>query len=143
MGITSICYEQIAWDQAFRGHAVKTWDRICEERYFNMEINCVLIKKCTSHHMNCWKERNEQCHEPTKQREYVTKWSKTLESKILRSNKTDAMRCLRNNKVNYELKTTACMQQRNRYLMSVLKDSKEERNNRDMRSDMKINEDEG
>ena len=106
-----------------------------------MELNHIIVKACTSHYMDCWRERNKQYHEPQKQREYVIEWAKALETRILRSNKTDAIRCLRNNKVNYESKSTACLHERNRHLMSIYKASKKERNNGDMRSYMRIHED--
>ena len=71
----------------------------------------------------------------------MIEWAKMLETKIFRSNKIDAIRYLRNNKVNYESKSTAWLHQRNRHLMSFYKALKEERNNGDMRSYIRIHED--
>ena len=79
-------------------------------------------------------ERNEQFHDPDKQRKYVLEWTETLETKILQSNKVNAIRCLRQNVVRVEDKTTKYLQLRNRYLMKVLKDDKEDERNGDVRS---------
>jgi hypothetical protein len=118
---------------------VKIWSRECKDHFFNQELNRRIVKMCTTHYMDYWRERNEQFNEPQKQREYVVEWSKALEVKILRSNKVDAIRCLRNNSVNYESKSIAYLQQRNRYLMRVYKESKIEENNRDIRSYIRVN----
>ena len=128
----------LGWEQAFRGYVVKIWDRICEDKYFNKELNHIIVKACTFYYMDCWRERNEQFHDPNKQREYVVEWSKALEEKIIRSNKINAIRCLRNNKVNYEMNSIRSLHHRNRYLMSVYKASKDEENNGDLRSYMRI-----
>jgi len=66
---------------------------------------------------------------------------KDLEIKILQSNKIEAIRCLRNNKINYETTSIAGMHRRNRHLMSVFKASKNETNNGDMRSYMRMHDD--
>ena len=99
--------KNLGWEQAYRGYVVKIWNSACEDMYFNAELNRIIVKACTSHYIECWRERNEQYHKPQKQRKYVIEWAKTLEIKILRSNKIDAIRCLRNNKVSYESKSTA------------------------------------
>ena len=69
----------------------------------------------------------------------MVEWSKALEEKIIRSNKINAIRCLRNNKVNYETNSIRSLHHRNRYLMNVYKASKDEENNEDLRSYMRIN----
>ena len=114
---------------------------MCRDKYFNAEMNRIIVKACTVHYMDCWRDRNEQFHETRKQREYVIKWSKDLEIKILQSNKIEAIRCLRNNKINYETTSIAGMHRRNRHLMSVFKASKNETNNGDMRSYMRMHDD--
>ena len=97
-------------------------------------MNRCIVKKCTSHYVECWMERNEQFHDPDKQRKYMLEWTETLETKILQSNKVNAIRCLRQNVVRVEDKTTKYLQLRNRYLMKVLKDDKEDERNGDVRS---------
>ena len=69
--------------------------------------------------MECWFERNEQFHDEDKQRKYVLEWTKALEERILKSNKVNAIRCLQQNKVRLEDKTTNYLQSRNKYLMKV------------------------
>ena len=73
----------IGWENAFRGYVVKRWKKECNDRYFNEDMNRCIVKKCTSHYMECWMERNEQFHNPDKQRKYVLEWTETLEIKIL------------------------------------------------------------
>ena len=124
----------IGWENAFRGYVVKQWMNECKDRYFNEDVNRYIVKKCTSHYMECWKERNEQFNDPVKQRAYVIEWSKTLESKILQSNKVNAIRYLRHNVVWFEDKTTKYLQSRNRYLMKMYKEDKEETSNDNIRS---------
>ena len=70
---------------------MKEWDRECTNRYFNSEMNRIIVKLCMLHYVECWRDRNEKYHNPQKQREYVIEWTKALEEKVLRSNKIDAI----------------------------------------------------
>ena len=128
----------IGWENAFRGYIVKRLRDDCNERYFNENINRRIIKRYTSYYMECWFERNEQFHDEDKQRKYVLEWTKALEERILKSNKVNAIRCLQQNKVRLEDKTTNYLQSRNKYLMKVYKDDKEETRNADVRSYFKL-----
>ena len=58
----------------------------------------------------------------------------------MRSNKVDAIRCSKNNKVDISNKSTSYLQQRNKHLMAVLKGSKIETDDKDLRLYLKINE---
>ena len=124
----------------FRGYVVKEWDGHCRDRFFNSELNRHLVKRCTLHYVECWRERNEQFHDPQKQRKYVIEWTEAIEEMILKSHKVDAIGWLRNNKVQIETKTTNYLQQRNKQLLTLFNKAKEEIKNRDMRSYMCVKE---
>ena len=126
----------IGWKQAFRGHVVKYWRNDCKDRFFNHEINKIIIKMCTNHYVECWKDRNEEFHDPQKQRQYVIEWMKAIERMILNSNKECAIKCLRSQEVNVQETSTKHLQRRNRHLLEVHKKSKEGANNWDIRSFM-------
>ena len=69
----------IGWKQAFRGCVVKHWRNDCKDRVFNHEINKIIIKMCTKHYVECWKDRNEEFHDPQRQRQHVIEWMKEIE----------------------------------------------------------------
>ena len=62
---------------------------------------------CTNHYIECWYEQNEQYHDIEKQRKYVIEWTNAIEKMILNSNKSHAIRCLKNQEINVqEISTT-------------------------------------
>ena len=65
-------------------------------------------------------------------------WAKTLETKILQSNRVKAIRCMRHNVVRFEDKTTKYLQLRNRYLTKMCKEDEEETSNNDVRSHFQV-----
>jgi len=107
----------IGWEQAFRGHVVKALRFNCQDRLFNQEINRIIVKMCTNHYVVCWNERNEQFHDPQKQRKHAIEWMNGIELLMPRSNKCDDIRCLRNQETNVQTTSTMHLQRRNRNLL--------------------------
>ena len=70
----------------------------------------------------------------------MIEWTRKLEDEILHSNKVEGIRCLRNNRVQTEMKTTKYLQQKNRHLIKVFKESEEEINNGGMKSYLFVKE---
>ena len=73
----------IAWKQAFRGHVVKHWRKDCKDRFFNHEINKMIIRTCTNHHVKCWKDQIEVFYTPQQEIQDIIEWMKALERMTL------------------------------------------------------------
>ena len=89
---------------------------------------------CTNHYVECWTDRNEKFHDPAKQRQYVIEWMNEIEAMILRSNRIDAIRCVRNHSIRVDNATTKQIQARNSQLLEVHKKAKERKESRDIMS---------
>ena len=129
---------EIGWKQAFRGYTVKVWNNQCKDKYFNHEVSKVIVKLCTNHYIECWYDRNEKYHDEEKKRRYVIEWTEALENMIVRSNKLEAIKCLRNQAVNIQNTSTTQLQHRNKHLIEVYKCSKVDNNSVDIRQYMRV-----
>ena len=133
---------EIGWKQVFRGYTVKMWHDQCKDVYFNHELSKIIVKRCTNHYIKCWSDRNDKFHDEESKRNYVIEWTKALESMILRSNKLEAIKCLRNQAVDIRSTSTSTLQNRNKHLIEVFKRSKVDENSGDIRQHMKVVNDE-
>ena len=50
--------------------------------------------------MECWYKQNEYYQNPKKQRKYMIKWMEEIKKMIKSSNKSHAIRCLKNRGIN-------------------------------------------
>lgn len=89
---------------------------------------------CTNHYVECWTDRNEKFNDPAKQRQHVIEWMNKIEAMILRSNRIDAIRCVRNHSISIENATIKQIQARNSQLSEVHKKAKERKESRDIMS---------
>ena len=72
-------------------------------------------------HEECWSDQNDKFHDPAKQRQCALDWLKATEELILRLNKVDAIRCVRNQVFNAKNKTIKTIQVKNRYFLEACK----------------------
>ena len=100
------------------------------------------MKSCTNHYIECWDDRNKKYHDEEKKRRYFIEWTEALENIIVRSNKLEAIKCLRNQVVNIQNTSTTQLQHRNKYLIEVYKHSKVDNNSVDIRQYMRVVSDE-
>ena len=112
---------------------MKTWRIDCMDNYFNFESNKIIIKMCTNHYLECLRERNEHHCDPKKKQEYIIEWMKEIENVILRSNRVQATRCMREQKFNVQTLSIIHLQQRNKHLLKTCKLSNKELKNSDTR----------
>ena len=77
----------IGINELFRGYVVKDWMSANEHEEKHRTLNKIVVRKCVEFYVECWKHRNEVCHDNDKQKERLRNWvTKEKESAVRSEN---------------------------------------------------------
>ena len=81
---------------------MKHWSNECKDKVLNNRINKIIVKTCLNYCIECWNNRNKKLHKLIKKRQCAIEWIREIEEMILKSNRIDAIRNVRNYSIRVE-----------------------------------------
>ena len=92
----------IGMNELFRGCIVKDWMGANAQEDKHRTLNEIVVRKCVEFYAECWKHRNEVCHDNDKQKERLRKWVIKEKESAVRSENVQVREYVRKFAINEE-----------------------------------------